>query len=232
MLYLRIPINRVFKMQSLIERHCSKEWQEFINFHKKIIEFDKNEYIFTEGEEVEGIHFIQKGKAKVVTSTSDNGQRLIRLARDSDILGHRGLTGNWKYPISCICLEPTSVAFIPIEVFNTMAKTNAEFSYEFAMFLAQELRLSEEKMAALTAKQRVIKALILNYEAFGFSDQVPHMLSYTLSRKDYASKAGTTYETVVRVLSELNKKKIIKITNKNIIIPSLKHLYKELDLKS
>jgi len=92
------------------------------------------------------------------------------------------------------------------------------------MFFAEELRRSEEKIMQIPVKNRMARAILNNYKVFGGSKKDPLKLSYTLSRKDYASKAGTTYETVIRVLSDLNKEKIISIEGKSIRILSLEKL--------
>lgn len=212
-------------MQPFIEKNCSEEWKLFLNFHKSIQNYNTGDYIIQEGSPVSGMHFMDNGKAKVVTSLSDEKERLIRLVADGDMLGHRGLAGNWQYPISCIALTPCKVCFIPIKIFNTLIKSNPTFAYAFSMFMADELRKSEEKSSHLPVVHQVAKIILLNYEVFGMENMNSQTLSYTLSRKDIAAKANITYESVIRALSELKKQEMIKINNKKILIPSIKKLY-------
>jgi CRP/FNR family transcriptional regulator len=94
------------------------------------------------------------------------------------------------------------------------------------MFFAEELRKSEEKIMQVPVKNRVARAILTNYKVFGAEKNDSTKLSYTISRKDYASKAGTTYETVIRVLSDLNKEKIIAVEGKSIRILNLDLLNK------
>ena len=68
------------------------------------------------------------------------------------------------------------------------------------------------------------RALLENYKVFGFEKADSTKLSFTLSRKDLASKAGTTYETVVRVLAELSKNNIILAEGKSIHILNMDEL--------
>jgi CRP/FNR family transcriptional regulator len=86
------------------------------------------------------------------------------------------------------------------------------------MFFAEELRYSEQKMMQIPVKNRIAKAILMNYNVFGADPKDIAKISYTISRKDYASKVNTTYETVIRVLSDLNKEKIIKLDGKSIRI--------------
>lgn len=211
-------------MKSFIEKHCNKEWSEFLNFHKKNFRFEKNQFIFKAGESTKGLYFIDYGKVKITYQQHDGSERLIRLATDGQILGHRGFGGNWKYPISALALEKTVVSFIPVKIFNVVAKANADFTYNLMMFFAEELRLSEAKLNHFPVKNLVARSLFDNYLAFGFESNHSKRLSYTLSRKDIASKAGTTYETVVRTLAEFNKLKVIKIDGKSIHILDMERL--------
>jgi len=205
-------------MESFLKQYCSREWREFIDFHKSVIEVEADTCIFREGDETKGLYIINKGKVKVVVNAMDKSERLIRLAADGDILGHRGFGGNWTYPISARTFEKTTLTFIPIEIFKTVAKSNIEFTYNLMMFFAEELRRSEEKITMVPVKNRIAQAILLNYSVFGPDKDDEAKISLTLSRKDYASKVGTTYETVVRVLSDLNKSGLIQTVGKSIRI--------------
>ena len=122
-------------MKTFIEENCSKEWQDFINFHKKIINYKKEDAIFQAGDETKGLFIIDSGKIKVTYKQYDGSERLIRLAKKGDVLGHRGFGGSWKYPISAYALDVTSVSFIPVNTFNILAKANPNFTYNLMLFL-------------------------------------------------------------------------------------------------
>lgn len=212
------------RTKSFLEENCSVEWLKFIDCHKVEVFFKKGEHIFKAGEETKGLYIIDYGKVKITYKQYDGSERLIRLAKSGDVLGHRGFGGNWVYPISAYALENTKVSFIPVNVFNILAKTNPNFTYGLMMFFAEELRKSEAKIKHYPVKILVARAILDNYRAFGLENENSTKLSYTLSRKDLASKAGTTYETVVRTLASLNKEKIIKIDGKSIHILNPKKL--------
>lgn len=205
-------------MDSFLKQYCSPEWQEFVEFHKIVKEFDEDDLIFNEGDPVNGLYIVNVGKVKVYTTEVDGKENIIRLAADGEVVGHRGFGGNWVYPVSAKTYEKTITTFIPLNVFNTVAKANAEFTYHLMMFFAEELRVSEQKMMQVPVKNRIAKAILMNYNIFGADQKDNAKISYTISRKDYASKVNTTYETVIRVLSDLNKEKIIELDGKSIRI--------------
>lgn len=211
-------------MKSFIEKHCTSEWKQFIDFHKEVINYKKGDYIFHAGEETKGLFIIDSGKVKITYKQYDGSDRLIRLATTGDVLGHRGFGGSWQYPISALTLEDTQVSFIPVKIFEIVAKVNPDFTYHLMMFFAEELRKSEAKIKHYPVRNLIARAIFDNYKAFGFEKGNSTKLSYTLSRKDIASKAGTTYETVIRTIAELNKNGIIKIDGKAIHILDMETL--------
>lgn len=210
-------------MHKILKKHCTKEWLEFINYHCDIQLYKKGESIFNIGDQTKGLYLINYGKVKVLTSNGET-QRIIRLASDGDILGHRGFGGTWTYSITAIALDDTELTFLPINIFNQIVKGNPELGYFMVMFFAEELRDSERLARLTQVKNGVSSVLYQCYKTFGLEKENKTLLEYTLSRKDIANKAGVSYESVVRTLSDLNKEKIIKIDGKNIHILDLKSL--------
>lgn len=204
-------------MHPIIEQHCSPEWQSFIEFRSEKIKLAKKEFIFNIGEEVEGIYLLSKGKVKITTEDPSGKTRLIRLAKEGDVVGHRGFGGDWKYSIAAIALTSIEVIFIPMDIFNQIFRANPDFGYFMMMFFAEELRDSESFVHQYSAKNQIAQALFTNKEVFG-TVKDSQKLSYTLSRTEIANMAGTTYETVIRILADLQKEDLIKLEGKAIHI--------------
>lgn len=211
-------------MKSFIDKHCEDEWKAFIDFHKEVRTYKKGDYIFKAEEETLGLFFVDSGKVKVVYKEYDGSERLIRLASEGDILGHRGFGGTWKYTISALALCNTEVSFISLKTFDTIAKANPNFTYQLMIYFAEELRKSEAKIKKYPVKNLIARAILENYKAFGFESEGSTKLAYTLSRKDFANKAGTTYESAVRTLADLKKEKVIDTEGKSIHILDIKAL--------
>lgn len=213
-------------MNVVLKKYCSDGWYDFIRFHSQILTYKKDEYIFRAGEKTSGIYIINSGKVKITAETGNSTERIIRLAADEDILGHRGFGGSWKYTVSAIALEDVELLFIPLKIFNAAVRGNPEFAYFMMMFFAEELRESERLASQLPIRNVIASTLFNNYKVFGFDKESKTKLSYTLSRKDMASQAGTRYETLVRTLADLNNEGVIKIDGKSIHILNLKRLEK------
>lgn len=202
-------------MKNILKKCCNTEWQEFLNYHTKLASYKAGDRIFKEGQNTLGLFIIQTGHVKVTRKSPDYGQRVIRIATDGDVLGHRGFGANWSYPISAYCYTDTTLQFIPLRVLNTILKSNAEFSYQLMLFFAEELRDSEFLTNNHSVKERLAWVLMKSINVFGLEEQ---KLNFTIPRKDMASFARTTYESIIRNLSSLKTEEIIKIEGKDIYI--------------
>jgi len=202
-------------------KYTSDEWKPIISHYKSNIDAPAGATIFNAGDAVKGIYQIYTGKVKIVSALGDGKERIVRLAKDEQLLGHRGFGSNQVYPVSAVTLTPAQITFIPFEIFYKAVKANPELAISLINFYADDLREMEKRMEAISvmnAKEKVALALLIVINSFGFDPKNAQSLSYTPSRKDLSSLAGTTYETVVRMLSEFVKMGVIEINVKSIRI--------------
>jgi CRP/FNR family transcriptional regulator len=180
--------------------------------------YKKGETIFKEGEPVNGMFFVDSGVVKVHKQWGDK-ELIVRIAKQGDIVGHRGLGSDLVYPVSATALEQVTICYIDMAFFMATLKVNPGFLYQLMMFFASELKESERRMrnlAHMPAKGRLAQALLALTEKFGVNEQ--GQIGLPLSKQDLASYAGTTYETVFRMLQELTEDGMLKVDGKEITI--------------
>ncbi|HKH63120.1 MAG TPA: Crp/Fnr family transcriptional regulator [Flavitalea sp.] len=197
---------------------CLKEWLPAIDANRQTFNVRKGETLFEEGDKVTGVYFVYAGKVKVHKKWGDK-ELIVRFANQGAIVGHRGLGNDTVYPVSATAIEPATVCFIDLPFFLTTLRVNHEFTYQLMMFFAEELQVSERKMrnlAHMSVKGRLAQSLLTLKERFGVSSD--GFIDIVLSRQDLASFAGTTYETVFRIMNELINDNIIGVAGKNIAI--------------
>ena len=87
------------------------------------------------------------------------------------------------------------------------------------LFFAEELKQSERKMrnlAHMSVKGRIAQALLTLKNKFGIKED--GNIDILLSRQDFASYTGTTYETVFRIMADLAEQNILSVDGKKITI--------------
>src|SRR3712207_4821061 len=126
-------------------RLCLKEWLPAIQAHRQTYHVKKGEPIFKEGDKVGAMYFVVEGAVKVHKKWGDK-ELIIRFARKGLVFGHRGLCQDYIYPVSSTAIEPSTICRIEINFFIQSLKVNPDFMFEFLLFFAEELKVSEEKM--------------------------------------------------------------------------------------
>lgn len=202
-----------------VNRNCSPEWKKLINDYKTTRLYRAGSMVYSKGDIMEGIFAIYSGKVKEFETGSDSGQ-IVRLAGNGEILGHRGFgrpvyTHNLTAQVYC----DSEITFIPLDIFMLATKSNSDLSYYLIGLFAEELRFQEAKMrnlVRLNVQEKVVCAIHYIIAKFGISES--GFLTHTPSRKDISSLAGTTYESVIRVIAELKKEGFLDVRGKELAI--------------
>lgn len=205
---------------------CLPEWLPALKAQKRNFEVKKGEKVFEEGDPVEGIYFVYKGSFKVHKRWDKEKELITRFARSGDIIGHMGLGKQPLYPVSATALMPSVVCYLDMDFFETTLKVNTDLTYRLMKFFANELQDSHRSMrdlAHMSVKARIAQAFASLLHQFGVDDN--GYIDVEMSRQDISSFAGTTYETLFKVLNDFNKHKIVTMTGRKI------HVMDELKLQ-
>lgn len=208
-----------------IKQGCFGEWLNKISSNKNQLWYKKGDCIFHEGELIYGIYFIQHGGVKVVTTSLHGREQIVRLAKEGQILGHRGL-GRTYYYFNSVALVDSLVCFVDNDLFYEACMNCPEFAVNLIFFYASELRRAELRVkyhAQMNIREKVAMAFIYSYEVFGMNPETK-MLNISINRQDIADIAGTTTEQVTRQLSDFENEKLIARNKRKIIFLNIKGL--------
>jgi CRP-like cAMP-binding protein len=211
-----------------INRFASSSWKKIIEQLKTTKKYKKGQSVFREGDKVDGIYFIYKGKIKIYNSGPKGRVMIVRLANTGEIFGHRGFGKKMIYPISAAALEDSMICFIPLQSFSDSLYHNPDLMYHLMFFYADELKRAEYKLRSLsmmTAKQKVAEVLLTTRSIFGTIRSDGHdWIDISLSRQELADISGISLEEIIRTLSMLKKEGAIAISAKAIAIANEKVL--------
>jgi CRP-like cAMP-binding protein len=221
----KIECNECKNEKCFVKQGCFGEWLSKISSNKNQYWCKKGGYIFREGEPVYGIHFIQQGGVKIVTTSLHGREQIVRLAKEGQILGHRGL-GRTRYYFNAVALMDTLVCLIENELFYEACMNCPKFAVNLIFFYASELRRAELRVkyqAQMNIREKVAMAFMYCYEIFGMNPETKQ-LNVTLNRQDLADIAGTTAEQVTRQLSDFENENLIARNKRAIKLINIKGL--------
>lgn len=190
-----------------------------INRQKEEFIFSKGDLLFDEGEMLNGIFCIQNGIGKLSKLSTNGKDQIIKLVVDGEFIGRRSVFTNERSSLKATAVSDMSVCFIPKDVFLSQVTKNVIFSNALLKNFAEQLIDADNSIVSLGQKsvsQRMASILLYLKKQVGLD--ADGAIKIQLSRSDYANIIGTATESVIRVLSDFNKKGLISIIGKSIRI--------------
>lgn len=229
----RLKKNEVFRkefsknlegLNEFLEQAKGVEELHKLSQDRKVHHFKKKEMLYMEGDEPNGIIFINKGKVKTF-KTNENGKEFITsLHLAGDFIGYIDLIENSEYRESAEAMDEVEICVIPKQDFFALLYSNRDVAAKFIKMLSNNLRESEDKLINLaynSVRKRVADALLSLHLRYQVNEEAKSVFS--VSREDLASMVGTATESVIRTLSDFKEEKLIDIKDKNIhILDSIK----------
>jgi CRP/FNR family transcriptional regulator len=183
--------------------------------------YKKGQVIFSEGIPLAGLFCIHKGKVKVFKTGDEGREKIVRLAKDGDVVGYRALIMGEPSSVSAAALEESAVCCIPQETFFKLLRANGSLSMRIIELLSSELGKAEEQIVHIAqrpVRERLAEALLLLKETYGTEDGDSAALGVRLSREELAAIVGTAIETLVRTIGEFKRERLISTEKKKIRI--------------
>ena len=203
----------------------SSEELEEVSHHKNEMRFKRGDIIFREGSLLNGVFCVKKGKCKL-TKLSPNGKdQIVKFIKEGGMLGHRSVLSEEPVNLSVVALEEVRVCFIPKSDVVKSIHANKHFSKSMFKVVCHELKDAHSKltnMAQKTVRERLADTLLFLDETFG--EDAQGYLNIRLSREEIANTIGTSTESAIRSLSEMNKEQLVFLFGKKIKLLKKKRL--------
>lgn len=186
-----------------------------INYEEK-----KGKVLFREDAYSNGVYILKKGKVKICQYNKDGKEQIVYIYCKGEIMGYRSLLCGEPNPVTAIALEDCTISFIHRKYFLQLLDQSPALSKKLLVNLSYEFSVWANIMAAfmqLPAQERVALTLLILNEKYK-KDNNNSRAVINLSRDNIASYAGTTVETLVRMLRHFKDEKIIKTEGRRIII--------------
>ncbi|MBN2892564.1 MAG: Crp/Fnr family transcriptional regulator [Bacteroidales bacterium] len=196
----------------------TKEQKELLTESMNCISYKKNEIIFKEGFNPNGLISLAKGKVKIFKDGISGKEQIIRLARPGDFIGFRALFANDYYNASAGAFEDSIVCIINKDQLYKIIEENHLFALQIITFLAKELGEAENNIISLTQKHlrgRLAESLLRLSDTYGFETD-NQTIKISLYREDLANLANMTTSNAIKTLYNFRDENVIELDGKKI----------------
>lgn len=168
--------------------------------------------VFEEGQRNNGIYLIQAGQVELFATSTDDHKMILKIARPGDALGLSATLNNLPYEVTAKTLEPGSFKHISRSDFLNFLETHAEASRCAALALAKEHReifLNARRRALSPSASRRIAQVLIEIARSHMEKEFDRCFTMMLTHDELASLAGTSRETVTRLVNQFERDGII-----------------------
>lgn len=200
----------------------------FERIHEPIDQYDlkTGTALYHAGDAGEFMFTVRTGALKLVQFLPDGSQRIVRIARATDVLGLEALLDD-QYQHDAVALQSTQVCRFPARLVRRLGQDSPKLHREL---MARWQRALSEADAWLTelstgsARQRVARLLLRLVRDTASSE------CQLFSREDMGAMLGITTETTSRTIAEYKRQSLLVETNPNLFlldIPNLRRIADE-----
>ena len=198
----------------------SVEERRQVAMHMVVRTFEKNETIYSEGDEPLNLLCLLKGKVKIYKEGVGGRSQIVRVVRPVEYFGYRAAFSDENYVTGASAFEASTVVIIPMRLIFYITDRNAHLCNFFIRKLAKALGKSDERTVNLTQKHirgRLAESILFLKENYGVEED-GCTLSIYLSREDMANLSNMTTSNAIRTLSLFAQEKMIAIDGRKIKI--------------
>ena len=164
---------------------------------RRIVEYRKSEKIYSQGESIKDVLYIQKGGIKLSVVNEVGKEAVVAMLGPGDFFGEGGMAGQLVRMGTATATTPTTLLVIEKKEMIRVLHAESAFSERFmAYMLARNIRIEQDLIDQLfnSSEKRLARTLLL-LARYGKQDQ-PQKVLPTVSQETLAEMIGTTRSRV------------------------------------
>ena len=196
---------------------------EFLNTHKKEVDFRAGETIYKQGTESKYLIFLLSGMAKVYVEGGNNKTFILELVRPFQLLDFPSIFEDDMLHRSSAAVVDSRACLVDLDAFKSFILSNNKnvprlikhFNHTQNRYSTRLTNVIYKNMEA-----RIADALLYLVNEIYFSRE----FTLTISRSDLADLAGMSRESTSRILGQFKKQEILEVKGRKVEILNKKQL--------
>lgn len=177
--------------------------------------------LFVEGQSPRGIFVICSGKVKLYTTSREGKVLILKQAEAGDVLGLSAAISGTNYEMTAETASACQLNFIGRADIMTLLKKENEVGVQSALWLSREFQAAyrdiHDLVLARSSSGKLARLLLACAPAAAMRLQEQHLQS-PMTHEEMAQRIGSSRETVTRLLSDLKKKRLIRLDGSTLVI--------------
>jgi CRP/FNR family cyclic AMP-dependent transcriptional regulator len=182
---------------------------------KTILEFEKNQHIFEQGDAADAVFYIQKGNVKLTVLSEHGKEAVVGILEPGQFFGEGCLNGHPLRIATTSAMEECVITSITKEAMIAALHSEPKFSELFmAYLLTRNSRVEEDLIDQLfNSSEKRLARLLLLLAHFGREGR-PQPILLDVSQETLAEMIGTTRSRVSYFMNKFRKLGLISYNGK------------------
>jgi CRP/FNR family transcriptional regulator, cyclic AMP receptor protein len=182
---------------------------------KTILEFEKNQHIFEQGDAADAVFYIQKGNVKLTVLSEHGKEAVVGILEPGQFFGEGCLNGHPLRIATTSAMEECVITSITKEAMIAALHSEPKFSELFmAYLLTRNSRVEEDLIDQLfNSSEKRLARLLLLLAHFGKEGR-PQPILLDVSQETLAEMIGTTRSRVSYFMNKFRKLGLISYNGK------------------
>ncbi len=184
----------------------------------------KHAAFFHQGAPASALHVLVQGRTKLVQTTAEGHQVVVRIVGPGDMFGGVALLGDAVYPATAEAISASEALVWPGPAVARLIARHSGLALNALRVLAHRLGELQDRYSELATErveQRIARALMRLARQAGRRDARGVRIDMELSRQDLGELTGTTLYTVSRILSAWQERGLIDAGRTQVVIRDL-----------
>jgi len=170
--------------------------------------FNKDAYLFHQGDPAEQFYILISGRVKLSQITEDGQQIILRYVSPGEAFAVIAVLSKIPYPVTATAVDRVSLLSWGEQTMLSLMESYPRLAINSLSLLAtriQEFQDRFRELATERVERRIARALLRLAKQTGRKLDHGILIDFPLSRQDLAEMTGTTLYTVSRTLSQWEK---------------------------
>jgi CRP/FNR family transcriptional regulator, cyclic AMP receptor protein len=178
--------------------------------------------LFVEGQLPRGIFVLCSGRVKLSTASRDGKVLILKFAEAGETLGLSAVISGMNYEMTAETATPCQLNYVDRKNLMSLLEENSEVGMHAAQALSRDFQFAYRDMhdlvLARSSTGKLARLLLLSCANEPLTKSAEARVRSGMTHEEMAQRIGASRETVTRLLSDLKRRRLIRLDGATLVI--------------